>query len=158
MSATPVCVDKVIRRPEGIVNDESKLLEAFGVGDASMQGDIIIVCIGDNGKLPKGCKPRENRQLAEGDTQGSRHILERGTPYDCDPKTVVQAIRKATNKKKFDIEPQYIGPVFVSPECPTADDLTHPEHGNQGFPAGSVCAVVFQKNLDAEEREARVRD
>jgi uncharacterized protein (UPF0335 family) len=36
--------------------------------------------------------------------------------------------------------------------------LTHPEHGNHGFPAKTVCAVVYQRNLDAEEREARVRD
>ena len=38
------------------------------------------------------------------------------------------------------------------------NDLTHPEHGNQGFSAGAVCAVVYQRNLDAEEREARVLD
>lgn len=158
MIEAQVCVDKVTRRPEGIVNDESKLLEAFAVGDVTMQGDIIIVGIGENGKLPKGCKPRQNRQLAEGDTQGSRHVLERGTPYDCDPQEVVKAIRKATKRKNVQIDAQYCGPVFVSPEAPTADDLTHPEHGNQGFPAGMVCAVVFQKNLDAEEREARVRD
>jgi len=56
------------------------------------------------------------------------------------------------------VEPQYIGPVFVSPEKPTANDLMHPEHGPQGFPAGAVCAIVFQRSLDSEERAQRVID
>ena len=32
------------------------------------------------------------------------------------------------------VSERYVGPVFVAPSEPTADDLTHPEHGNQGFP------------------------
>ena len=36
--------------------------------------------------------------------------------------------------------------------------LIHPEHGNHGFPARAVCAVVYQRNLDAEERAQRVAD
>jgi hypothetical protein len=68
---------------------------------------------------------------------------------------VADLIERATRVR---VEQRYVGPVFVSPSTPTADDLTHPEHGNQGFPAGAVCAVVYQRNLDAEEREARVAD
>lgn len=135
-----------------IINDESKFLETFTVGDVSHQGDLIIVGIRT---LPKSAKPRVNRQLADGNTQGSRHILERGDVYDCDANEVVTLIQEAT---KCNIDSKYIGPVFISPENPSADDLTHPEHGNQGFPAGQVCAVVYQRNLDAEQREQRVRD
>lgn len=137
---------------EVIVNDEPKLHATFGVGDVSHQGDLIVVGIA---QLPASARKRKNRQLAEGSTQGSRHTLERGEAYDADKTEIRRLIQAATN---CDIAEQYIGPVFVSPAEPTCDDLTHPEHGNQGFPAGQVCAVVYQRSLDAEEREARVQD
>jgi hypothetical protein len=137
---------------ERICNDESKLLASFEVGDVSHQGDIIIVRIAS---LPRSARPRSNRQLAEGTTQGSRHVLTRGDVYDANVREVASLLKDAT---RVDVETRYVGPVFVSPADPTADDLTHPEHGNQGFPAGAVCAVVFQRNLDAEQREARVAD
>ena len=137
---------------ERIVNDDSRFLSSFGVGDVSHQGDLIIVGID---KIPGSAKVRKSRQLADGTTQGSRHVLERGEAYDCDAGEVTNAIKAATGCL---VDTKYIGPVFVSPGNPTADDLTHPEHGNQGFPAGQVCAVVYQRNLDAEEREQRVID
>ncbi len=137
---------------ERIVNDDPKLHATFEPGDVSHQGDLIIVCIH---ALPPSAKIRTNRQLADGSTQGSRHVLERGDVYDCQAGEVAAAIQKANGTV---VEAQYIGPVFVSPESPTENDLTHPEHGNQGFPAGTVCAVVYQRNLDAEEREQRVAD
>lgn len=137
---------------ERIVNDESKLHSQFAVGDVSHQGDLIIVCIV---RLPKSARPRTNRQLADGNTQGSRHVVDRGEVFDADPGEVAGLIRAAT---KCNVQERYTGPVFVSPADPTADDLSHPEHGNQGFPAGTVCAVVFQRNLDAEQREARTAD
>lgn len=135
-----------------VVNDASKLLEVFSVGDVSHQGDVIVVGIA---KLPSSAQRRANRQVADGNTQGSRHILENGELYDCDKTQVAKAIKEVT---KCIVDERYIGPVFVSPDVPTADDLTHPEHGNQGFPAGQVCAIVYQRSLDAEQREQRVRD
>jgi hypothetical protein len=143
---------KVQKKHESIINDAPKLHQTFEVGDVAHQGDLIIVAIA---KLPKSAKFRGNKQLAEGTTQGSRHILERGIVYDADTKKVAALIKKATG---VEVDEKFIGPVFVSPPEPTCDDLTHPEHGNQGFPAGTVCAVVYQRNLDAELREARVRD
>jgi hypothetical protein len=144
---------KIEERHEVIVNDEPKMLSAFGVGDVSHQGDLIIVGIRH---LPLSAKPRANRQLADGDTQGSRHILVRGELFDAlRPVEVVELIRQAT---KCTVTDDLIGPVFVGATDPTPNDLTHPEHGNQGFPAGQVCAVVYQRNLDAEERARRVQD
>ncbi len=137
---------------ERIVNDAPKLLSTFAVGDVAHQGDLIIVAID---QLPASAKPRKNRQLADGDTQGSRHVLEHGEVFDADPWEVRKIIHRLTG---CDVEEQYIGPVFISPAEPTENDLVHPEHGNQGYPAGTVCAVVFQRNLDAEEREQRARD
>lgn len=137
---------------EAIVNNDPKLHATFEPGDCAHQGDLIIVGIK---QLPTSARPRANRQLAEGSTQGSRHILERGDVFDADPSEVGEMIFAATGCR---IEPQYIGPVFVAPPAPTEHDLTHPEHGHQGFPAGTVCAVVYQRSLDNEEREMRVRD
>lgn len=137
---------------EQVVNNAPRLFDVFEVGYRSHQGDLIIIRIAS---LPPSARPRENRQLAEGTTQGSRHILARGTPYDCDAAEVAEAIKSATKRM---VAEQYIGPVFVSPDAPTENDLTHPEHGDQGFPAGAVCAVVYQRNLDAEERERRILD
>lgn len=142
---------------ERIANDAPKLLGTFAPGDVSHQGDLIIVCIGE---LPASARPRANRQLADGDTQGSRHVLARGEIFDADPEAVASLIFKATEKAGCPcrVDRQYIGPVFRSPLDPTENDLTHPEHGNQGFAAGAVCAVVYQRNLDAEEREQRTQD
>lgn len=140
------------QHPERIINDAPRLLEVFEVGDVSHQGDLSIVRIAT---LPKSAKPRENRQLAEGSTQGSRHILKRGNVFDASPDEVARLIRAAT---KCEVDTRYCGPVFVSPPAPSKNDLTHPEHGNQGFAAGSICAVVYQRNLDSEEREQRTQD
>jgi hypothetical protein len=148
---------KLAESKERLVNDAAKLHASFEPGDVTHQGDLIIVSIG---VLPASAKPRANRQLADGDTQGSRHVLDRGDIFDADPEAVASLILKATDKAGCEcaVDPQYIGPVFRSPVDPTADDLTHPEHGNQGFPAGTICAVVYQRNLDDEEREQRTRD
>lgn len=143
---------KTRRKPESIINDAPKLHQSFEVGDVAHQGDLIIVRIA---ALPAGATIRGNRQLAEGTTQGSRHVLARGETYDC-PREAVAAAIKAANGIIVGL--QYVGPCFVSPAAPTENDLTHPEHGNHGFPAGAVCAVVYQRNLDSEEMEARVRD
>lgn len=150
-AAAPGGIDAPQR--ECLVNDASKLLETFSVGDVSAQGDLYIVGIAS---LPKSHKPRASKQMADGDTQGSRHILlDHIEAYDCDPEEVAALIKEANGAT---VEAHYIGPVFVSPANPTADDLHHPEHGNQGFPAGTICAVVIQRNLDAEEQAQRAKD
>lgn len=140
------------QKQEVIVNDAPKLHATFEPGDVSHQGDLMIVAIKS---LPKSAKPRQNRQLADGDTQGSRHILSRGDVFDADVSELSILIEQVAGCQ---IGQQYIGPVFVAPKNPTCNDLSHPEHGNQGFPAGTVCAVVYQRSLDQEQREARVQD
>lgn len=152
MTKTKERKTKLADPQERIVNNDPKFLECFDVGSVSHQGDVIIVGISI---LPASAKPRKDRQLAIGSTQGSRHVLERGDVYDADPVQVAILINSAT---KCEVPAQYIGPVFVSPADPAEHDLTHPEHGHMGFPAGQVCAVVFQRNLDSMEREARVQD
>ena len=105
--------------------------------------------------LPPSAKKTDQRQLAVGGTLGSRHVAARGDVYACDPADTAHEIHAATGCR---VDARYIGNVYVSPPDPTADDITHPEHGNQGFPSGTICAVVFQRSLDQLLREQRVAD
>jgi len=147
-----VTQNRAVQQPEAIVNNAAKLHQTFGAGDVAHQGDLMLIGIS---ALPRSARLRTNRQLAEGSSQGSRHVWERGEIYDADPDEVARLIQKAT---KCLLEHGYVGPVIVSPADPTENDLTHPEHGNQGFPAGCILAVAYQRNLDAEQREQRVLD
>lgn len=52
---------------------------------------------------------------------------------------------------------RYIGPVFVGTVLKNAV-LDHPEHGNHVYKGDMVIASVFQRNLNAEEREQQVID
>lgn len=138
-----------VGQQESIINDAPKLHADFPVGSVACQGDLLFVAID---KLPSSATPRKNRQLAIGSTMGSRHIAARGNVYDCNHDAVRKAIQEATGKI---VASDLIGPVFVSPADPTESDITHPEHGDQGFPACTVVAVVYQRSWDAEQREAR---
>ena len=120
---------------------------AWGPGDTAHQGDLIFVALP---KLPGSIQPRKERQLAEGDTKGSRHVLRGGKIFDASKKELRQMIREIAD---MDVEEKYIGPVFAG-----ACTVEHPQHAHQEFPAHKATVVVFQRNLDAEEREQRVRD
>ena len=139
--------------PESIVNDAPHTFTDadFVVGTVAHQGDVILVRID---ALPPSAKPRKNRQLADGSTQGSRHILERGDVFDCEAAEVVTAI--AACCKGTAVGEQYIGPVFQTKGG--VADLTHPEHGNHSYCGDMTIAVIYQRNLDSEERAVRVVD
>ena len=140
-------------QPETLVNDAPRTFtEAdFPIGTAAHQGDLILVRIAD---FPSTAKPREDRQLALGNTQGSRHMLQTGTPYDCPAASVSNAITAVC--PGVAVQAAYIGPVFATKSG--AADLLHPEHGDHHYRGDMVIAVVYQRNLDAEEREQRVQD
>ena len=118
-------------------------------GDAAHQGDLILICLPS---LPKSAKPRVNRQMAEGETMGSRHIVNGSECYDVDAVKVAEMIAKAT-KGRCKPAAQYVGPVFVG-SCV----LEHPQHQHQAFPAGTVTVCVFQRNQTADDRELRAQD
>ena len=144
---------KKVSKPEAIVNDAPRTFtEAdFPVGTAAHQGDLILVRIA---ALPPSALSRKDRQLAAGNTQGSRHMLEVGRPYDCAFADVANAIAAACHGVA--VAREYIGPVFQT-EGGTAD-LLHPEHGDHHYRGEMTVAVVYQRNLDSEERERRVQD
>lgn len=138
---------------ESLVNDAPRVFDdgMWPVGSVAHQGDVILVRIAG---IPAKSVPRPNRQVAEGTTQGSRHVLVGGAVYNSPVAAVSRAIKKAC--PRADVGERYCGPVFVTDETTV---LTHPEHGDHEYrTAGMVVAVVFQRNLDTEEREQRVRD
>lgn len=134
-------------RHEAVINNETRVFRELSVGESPAQGDLYFVNIGT---LPTSAKSRTSRQLADGATMGSRHVVERGDVFDCDAAECVAAIRAANG---CDIAPQYIGPVF---RCPAYID--HPEHGHHDYQCEGVMVTVYQRTQDAEEREERVRD
>jgi hypothetical protein len=149
--ATTLRQQKIIS--EKIVNNAPRTFtEAdFPIGTVVIQGDLYMVRIA---KLPTSAMPRKDRQLAQGNTQGSRHILEHGRAFDCDPDEIAASISGVC--KTGDINRQYLGPVFQTVKDKA--DLTHPEHGNHKYRGDMTIAVVYQRNMDSEEREQRVQD
>jgi len=143
-------IGELQQHAESIKNDATKVHESFEVGDVAAQGDLHFVAITS---LPGSAKPRPNRQLADGDTQGSRHVLRDGEAFDCEVGEVREAIKAATG---CDVPPQYIGPVFHGGKAQSY--VEHPEHGDQQFPSDCVIATTYQRTLDREEREMRVQD
>lgn len=132
---------------KSVANNAPQTFEDFAVGTVTHQGDLILLAI----NKPKQLKVRKNLQLAEGNTQGSRHVLVAGSKcYDGDVAELQQLIKAATGA---DVEAQYIGPVF---ELNTT--LEHPEHGAKTWQCDGWAVVVFQRNQDALERAARVQD
>ena len=121
--------------------------EAWMAGDIAHQGDIIFVALK---KLPKNATVRKNRQIFEGNTSGSRHVVIGGTVYTV-PNDILSKLLK--EEHNITIDEKYIGPVFSG-----ACVVEHPEHMHQEFPDHCATVVLFQRNLDAEEREIKARD
>lgn len=150
MGTDDVLRDQAIHA-EKVKNDEARDMSGFAAGDVVAQGDLYIVGLKS---WPRSASPRKDRQLADGDTQGSRHIWEGGHEggelAQAAPSEVAALIKEATGKA---VDPKYVGPVF------RGGTIRHPEHGDhEEYPAGLPCAVVFQRSLDREEREQRVAD
>jgi hypothetical protein len=106
-------------------------------GQAVRQGDIYIHRVAR--EHPHGAEAK-SRQLAIGETQGSRHIAE-------SPATVFVG----TALPKWCADGTFVGPCIVSEEPFT---ITHPEHAHVELPAG-----VYQITHQSDARTLdRVRD
>jgi len=108
------------------------------VGDYHRQGDVYIMRIDKpNETTIKAMKIRA--QIAPGTTQGSRHCISGAT-------------LKHIRMYEKNISTALDGPVL---ECFKQTEITHPEHGHVGLPAGWY-AITFQRQLADELR--RVAD
>lgn len=94
----------------------------MAVGQYSRQGDVYIHRVDD--KHPRG-KPRAERQLAIGTTQGSRHVAE-------EPAVVYEG----ATRPEWCREDAFIGPCIVVPQGETAL-VSHPEHAYSLHGAGT---------------------
>lgn len=143
MSKT-ITAEKAIRdvrtQAEKIRSDRpQRFPEAASPGDYWRQGDIYITLLAAVPQTAEKVQAPASRQLAPGDTQGSRHCLDSLDGADW------HRLKQAT---EFD------GPILA---LATERTVTHPEHGHVILPPG-VYAITYQRNLDQEEREARVQD
>lgn len=137
---------------ESIINDETRTIDStqLGIGECYAQGDLYFIRIS---KLPKEAEIRSNRQLAEGETQGSRHICTKGNVYTIPADVLIKQIK---SDAKVDVGENYIGPVIQTVDGEAY--IEHPEHGDHCYKGDITLVTVYQRSLDAEEREARVRD
>jgi hypothetical protein len=117
--------------------------ESVSIGDNIRQGDIFLICIET---MPSGT-PVQDRQLAPGTTQGSRHVLS----GDCE---IVKRSGSFTAPGESDpVHEALVGPAF---QCRKGCTVEHPEHGNWALPNGSVWQVTFQQAYADEVR--RIQD
>ena len=127
----------VQQRAEKIKSDGvQRFPDAASVGDAVRQGDLYITRMA---AIPSGCVlvPDHPAQLAEGASQGSRHVL--------DALEGVEVFRRVD-------EDALQGPLLrISVER----TVTHPEHGDWVLPAGCY-EITYQRQFADELR--RVTD
>jgi hypothetical protein len=118
--------------------ETQKFPDSASVGDCVRQGDVYITLLD---RVPDEYRQAEewDLQLATGNTQGSRHVLDSRAGVTC------YTHHQAT---EFD------GPVLVLAED---RELTHPEHGNWILPAGTY-GISYQRTQDALDRHRRVAD
>jgi hypothetical protein len=106
------------------------------IGDVVRQGDLYLVCVEN-----VSGEATSNRQLAPGETQGSRHVLS----GDC------AIFIKHNCGGKYPSE--LVGPAF---RCDGDVTVEHPEHGHKILTAQTSWVVVYQRAFAEEIR--RVRD
>jgi hypothetical protein len=119
-------------------NDETATIGTMSLGDVIRQGDVYLIAIAE---LPEKRTLTENRQLAPGTSQGSRHvILGECEVFEADPAQTMALVGTAC--KGLDLKPELMGPVV---RTLAAVELDHPEHGNKVLPANECFAVVYQR-------------
>lgn len=121
---------------EGLHAAKTDRIGAPSFGDVVRQGDIYLTCLE---KMPEGTLTKE-RQLAPGNTQGSRHIV------NGDVEMVKDVRFRSMNAV-------LVGPAF---RCKSDVEVTHPEHGNKILPEGTIWQVTYQ--LHHADEIKRVQD
>ncbi len=142
-------IDAVRKSAEKMHAAATERIATASAGDVVRQGDLYLVCL--KSSLPG--KLLRTRQLAPGDTQGSRHVAE-GDCKIVDPESKA-AVSVAISHlvKGADVPQQLVGPIV---ECHGDTTIAHPEHGDRILPAGSTWGVIYQRAYAEEVR--RVQD
>lgn len=144
---------QVRNQADRVRNDETAVVGTVSVGDVIRQGDLYLVCI--TGHMPKRTTLLSDRQLAPGNTQGSRHVVAgQCNVHDANDKTaLIRTINRVCPPSKKMLVPDrdepLIGPIV---EALGQVEIDHPEHGNRVLPAGEVYAVVYQRAFAEQVR------
>lgn len=123
-------IEQAAQKPQ----TERRVVKAIKPGQAVRQGDIYLVAT----ENLKAGKPVTSRQLAPGETQGSRHIAEAPCQIFESPGHPIKGI--ASNA--------LLGPVVESTQ---PWNLAHPEHAHVTLPPGQY-QVVYQLDFAAQRR------
>lgn len=118
---------------------DKRIVDDLPVGAFVRQGDVYLEKIQEK---PRGLTPWGGRQVVEGATLGSRHVLSpNARAYRC-PNHDRPVQRQGGTA--------YVGPVV---ECDERFLLTHPEHAEFDLPPG-VYQVWYQSDPQAQARVA----
>lgn len=126
----PTCAVSAHEKIESFspVKDE-RFVDAMAVGQFARQGDVYLIKIQE---IDPELKPTQNRQLAPGVTQGSRHTVS---------EDVKVFAPKVPNKRRD----TGFGVAIVGPQIESRKHFTvaHPEHADISLPPGCY-EVVYQ--------------
>jgi hypothetical protein len=130
---------EVLTSAEKIKCDDSEVVQAVEPGDVIRQGDVYLVALDSK---PKKAGAFAGRQLAPGDTQGSRHVAEGDCEiYQPEETDAIRILNRLIPETRG--ETQFLGPVIVAKG---AVEITHPEHGNRTLPGeGQAYLVTYQR-------------
>ena len=134
MTETTKAIEQ-IQRTADESTDEERFTRTMSVGQIAHQGDIYVQCVEDD--HPRREKIHD-RQLAPGNTKGSRHVVRDGEGVDLYANETGHALH---------------GPIIIAPKRWHID---HPEHATWSLPSGTY-RVGYQRDFEREEIE-RVRD
>jgi hypothetical protein len=129
----------VRRSAEKIQSDAHETVAVVSSGDVVRQGDVYLIALD---VAPKKAAAFVGRQLAPGETQGSRHFAEGDCelyrPDEAEATQILARLIPETNGER-----QFFGPVI---RAHGAVEITHPEHGNRTLPGdGQVYLVTYQR-------------
>ena len=130
-----------------VLNPESKL-NKNGEMEAIRQGDIYITRLDG---MPQGNhKLFGSRQLAEGNTKGSRHVIRE------------QSDVKIYSPEGMNINDagDFVGSVLQGPviDAPNGFYLEHPDHGDIDMRQGGVFRITYQRTFSHEQEIMRAKD
>lgn len=114
-----------------------RICRRIPIGRAIHQGDVYLHRVPDN--WPRG-RELGTRQVAVGQTQGARHIVEGGGVRVFAGEKLPDSFRAPAWLGTFDPKRIFLGPVVAADEPIT---LAHPEHAHHKLPAG-VYQVTYQ--------------
>ena len=147
MATATATFTTVKKSAEQIRNDETQSVGTVSPGDVIRQGDLYLVALDNLDGIE--ATPISDRQLAPGNTQGSRHVIAGQAELLKASSPDAVAARINTLVRDARVEPALVGPlVLAGAGC----ELTHPEHGNFRLPEGECFAVVYQRAFAEEVR------